>query len=101
MIVVVIAKRRRKAGVVANSFGIVGGVESSVGDARGIVTDGTQFAEGAHDVLVAVHLDDAVVVLIADQSVTVPQTDGARGQRAGPSRQVAVCAAAGEILPHD
>src|ERR1700686_688544 len=98
---VILTERRCKAGVVSDSFGIVGRVESSVGDAPGVVTEGTKFAEGTHDPLGAVHLDDALVVLIADQGVTIPQAHRARGQRSGASRQVAVCTGTSEILPHD
>jgi hypothetical protein len=42
-----------------------------------------------HDMLDVVHLNDAVVVLVADQGMTAPQTCGARGQWATASRQVA------------
>ena len=65
----IFGERWRKAGVVANSFGVVGRVESPVGDALGVVARGVDFAEGAHDTLGAVHLDHAVVVLVADQGV--------------------------------
>ncbi len=71
----IVGERRRKAGIVADSFGVVRRIESSVGDALGVVTEGTEFAEGAHDVLGVVYLDDAMVVLIADQGVTVPHAD--------------------------
>src|SRR6202521_787381 len=95
------SKRRRKPRIVAHSFGVVWRVESSVGDVLGVVTEGIEFAEGANDVLGVVHLNDAVVVLIADQGVTVPQTHGARGRWAGASRQVAAGTVTGEVLPHD
>src|ERR1019366_8518403 len=77
------SKRRGQPGIIAHGLGVVWRVESSVGDVLGVV-----------------HLDDAVVVLVADQGVTVPQTHGARGRWAGASRQVAACAVAGEVLPH-
>src|SRR5216684_2875675 len=95
------SKRRRKPRIVAHGFGVVWRVESSVGDVLGVVTEGTEFAPGVHDVLGVVHLDDAVVVLIADQGVTVSHAHGACGQRAGASRQVAVRTGTGEVLPHD
>jgi hypothetical protein len=38
-----------KAGEVADSFGVVGRVESPVGDAYWLVTNGTEFAKGSHD----------------------------------------------------
>src|ERR1035437_4555344 len=94
------SKRRGQPGIIAHGLGVVWRVESSVGDVLGVVAEGTEFAPGVHDVLGVVHLDDAVVVLVADQGVTVPQTHGARGRWAGASRQVAACAVAGEVLPH-
>src|SRR6202022_444871 len=80
-----VAERWRKACVVADSFGIVGRVESPIVDAPSVVAEGVDLAESAHDVLAVVHLNDAVVVLIADQGVTVPQTHGARAQWAAAS----------------
>src|SRR6266481_4321589 len=66
------SKRRRKPRIVAHGFGVVWRVESSVGNILGVVTEGIELAPGVHDVLGVVHLDNAVVVLIADQRVTVP-----------------------------
>src|ERR1019366_9836184 len=95
------SKRRGQPGIIAHGLGVVWRVESSVGDFLGVVTEGAEFAPGVHDVLGVVHLDDAVAVLIADQGVTVSQTHGTCWQWAGASRQVAVCTAAGGVLPHD
>src|SRR4029077_11005990 len=82
-----LSKRRRKPRIVARGFGVVRRVESSVGNVLGVVTEGIELAPGVHDVLGVVHLDHAVVVLIADQGVAVPQTHSARGRWAGASRQ--------------
>ena len=65
------SKRRRKPRIVAHGFGVVWRVESSVGNVLGVVAEGIELAPGVHDVLGVVHLDHAVVVLIADQGVTV------------------------------
>lgn len=94
-------ERRRKTGVVADSFGVVRRVESSVRDAFGVVTEIAEFAEGAHAAPAVVHLDDAVVVWVTDQRVTVLQPHGARWQWASASRQVASCTVTGEVLPYN
>jgi hypothetical protein len=94
-----VAERWRKAIVVTDSFRVVGRVESPILDAPCVVTEGVDPAEGAHDLLVVIHLNDAVVVLIADQRMTVPQPHSARGQRAGAPSRVAVRIGIGEVLP--
>lgn len=101
LIAEIVGKRRRKASVVADSFSVVRGVQSSIGYAFRVVTERTKFAEGTDDLLRVVHLDDAVVVLIADKGVTVSQTYGTRGQWAGASGQVASLTGACEVLPHN
>src|SRR5258708_7399984 len=95
------SKRRRNPRIVAHGFGVVWRVESSVGNILGVVTEGIELAPGVHDVLGVVHLDHAVVVLIADQGMTVSQAHGARGQWASAPRQVAAGSMTGEVLPHD
>jgi hypothetical protein len=97
----IVGERRRKASVVADSFSVVRGVQSSIGYAVRVVTERTKFAEGTDDLLRVVHLDDAVVVLIADKGVTVSQTYGTRGQWACASGQVAGLTGTCEVLPHN
>jgi hypothetical protein len=97
----IVGERRGKAGIVADSFCVIGRVESPVGNALGVIAEGIDFAEGAHDLLVVVNVDHAVVVLVADQGMTVPEPHGARGQRAGAPPLVAVCIGIGEVLPHN
>src|SRR6266851_7654231 len=101
VVVVILSERRRKAGVVADSFGVVGRVESPIGDALGVIAEGIDLAESVHDLLSVVHLDDAVVVLVADQGVTVFQPHGARGQWAGTPSLVTFWIGTGEVLPHN
>src|SRR6266851_1486510 len=74
-----LSKRRGQPRIIAHGLGIVWRVESSVGNILGVVTEGIELAPGVHDVLGVVHLDHAVVVLIADQGVTVPHAHGAGG----------------------
>src|SRR5712692_6034071 len=95
------SKRRGKPGIVAHGFGVVRRVESSAGDVFGVVAEVAELTPGVHDLLGVVYLDDAVVVLIADQSVAVSHAHGARRQWSGASRQVAVRTGTGEVLPHD
>ena len=92
---------RNHTGVIADSLGVVGRVESAVGDPLRVVARGIDLAESAHDLLVVVHLDDTVVVLIADQRVSVPQPHGAGGQRAGPTLLVAIRIGIGKVFPHN
>ena len=59
-----IVERRCKAGVVADSLGVIGRVKSPFADALRVVAQNTELAEGAHDLLAVVYFDDAVIVLV-------------------------------------
>ena len=103
VLVVVVVERRRDSGVVAYALGIVGLVESAASNALSVVAQGGNLAKGANNLQVGAHLDDAVVVLIANQCVAIAQADGARRQRASASTaeasRIAVRIGVGEVLP--
>jgi len=94
-----VSERRRKAGVVADLLGVVGRVQPAVCDVLGIVAERVDLPECAHDLFMVVHLDNAMVVLIADQRATIAQPNGARGQRAGAPARIAVWVSIGEVFP--
>jgi len=75
--VVVVVKRRSDTRVIADALGIVGRVESAVGDTVGVVAESSNLAEAADNLLVRARLNDAMVVLIADQGVAILQTQSA------------------------
>jgi hypothetical protein len=86
----IVVKWRRNACVVSDPLGVVRRVESHVGDTLCIVAQRVDLAEGSHDLLVAVHFDNPVVVLIADQRMTVFSAGGAGRQRPRAPSLVAV-----------
>ena len=100
LVVVEVKEGRRKSCIVADPFCVVRRVESSAGYAFRVVADGAEFTEGTNNVFAVVHFDHSVVVLVADQRVTVLQADSAGGQRASASRQSAARASASKVLPH-
>jgi len=75
--IVVVVKRRSDARVIADALGVVGRVESVVGNAVGVVAERSDLPEGPDNLLVRAHLNDAMVVLIADQGVAILQTQSA------------------------
>src|SRR5215469_1611576 len=103
LIIVVVVKRRSDTRVIADALGVVGRVESVVGDAVDVVAERSDLAEGPDNLLVRAHLNDAMVVLIADQGVAVLQTQSASRERTSAcaidAPRIALGIGVGEVLP--